>query len=347
MPRLLSIVGARPQFIKAAVLCHALKQWPQVTHVLVHTGQHHDVELSDIFFSDLGIPDPDHHLGVAGGSHGDMTGRMLIGIEPVVSYTAPDAVIVYGDTNSTLAGALVAVKLHLPVVHVEAGLRSFDRRMPEEVNRVLTDHVSEILLCPTRTAVANLGAEGIRSGVHHVGDVMYDLALKAAQRVKRDSDVLQRLDLAGRSFVILTLHRAENTASPARVAELLAYVQGEAGTRPIVFPVHPRTRDAICRFGLSLEGFITCPSLSYLDMVRLLTATDTVFTDSGGLQKEAYFHQVPCVTLRDTTEWVETVESGWNRLWQNETRLPRRAIDEYGEGNAAMRIVEVLRATYG
>ena len=349
MTTFLSIVGARPQFVKVAAVCRAFEDhaWSQARHVLVHTGQHYDPELSDRLFADLAIPAPAHHLGVAGGSHGEMTGRMLIEVERVVAATAPRAVIVFGDTNSTLAGALAAAKLGAPVIHVEAGLRSFDRAMPEEVNRVVTDHVSAILLCPTQAAIDNLAAEGIRSGVHHVGDVMYDAALFAAGRAARRSEVLEELGLTSGSFIVLTLHRAENTASADRLALLLDYVRAQAGVRPVVFPVHPRTRAAADRFGVDLRRFRTCPPVGYLDMARLLSAAGAVYTDSGGLQKEAYFHRVPCVTLRESTEWVETVAAGWNRLWRDDYASPRTDIDDYGSGDAGGRIVELLRETYG
>lgn len=347
MAKLLSVVGARPQFVKLAVVCRALEDWPEAEHVIVHTGQHYDAGLSDVFFKGLAIPDPAHHLGVGGGSHGAMTGRMLIAIEPVIEREAPDAVLVFGDTNSTLAGALAAVKLHVPVIHVEAGLRSFDRRMPEEVNRVLTDHVSGLLLCPTATAMANLAAEGVRSGVHHVGDVMYDATRFAVDQTARDYGIFDRLDITPGSYTVLTLHRAENTETAEQLAGLLNYVRVHAQIRPIVLPLHPRTEAALDRYGLTLEGFLACPPVDYFEMVQLLGGARTVFTDSGGLQKEAYFHRVPCVTLRNTTEWVETITAGWNRLWRDDYVTPRTDIDDYGTGHAGDRIVEILRHQYG
>lgn len=346
MSKVVTVVGARPQFVKAAVLTRALRVRRDFIEVLVHTGQHHDPELSEVLFTELGIPAPDHHLGIAGGSHAEMTGRMLPALEAVIVAERPDLVVIFGDTNSTLAGALAASKLHVPLAHVEAGLRSYDRRMPEEVNRVVADHLSELLLCPTHTAVANLAAEGILEGVHHVGDVMYDAALHTAGQAQQRLSVLDALGVTG-PFALLTVHRAENTEDAPRLRALLDYVRSEAHDMAVVFPMHPRTRAAVERFGISLDGWLTVPPVSYLDMVQLLQAAEVVFTDSGGLQKEAYFHRVPCVTLRETTEWVETLEAGWNRLWsQPTTTAPRRDIDDYGSGAAGERIAELLASRF-
>ena len=336
--KIISVLGARPQFIKAAAVSRALADQPDLNEVVVHTGQHFDPEMSGIFFRELGVREPAHNLGIHGGGHSAMTGRMMEALEPIFQAERPDAVLVYGDTNSTLAGSLTASKLHLPVAHVEAGLRSFNRRMPEEINRVLSDHVSTVLYCPTSTAVENLAREGITAVVENVGDVMYDATLHAADRAREESCILERLDLADGAFAVATVHRAENTDDTAMLARVIEYLRGRADAQAIVFPLHPRTRIAVKRSGLSLDGLTVVPPCSYLDMHRLLQGATIVYTDSGGLQKEAYFHRVPCVTLRNETEWVETVENGWNRLWQGPGYRPRRNIPEYGDGDAAVKI---------
>ena len=340
--KVLSVVGARPQFVKAAAVSRAMAAEPRLAEVMIHTGQHFDREMSAVFFDELAIPPPAINLGIAGGGHGAMTGRMLEALERVMLAERPALVLIYGDTNSTLAGALAAAKLHLPVAHVEAGLRSFNRRMPEEINRVLADHLSALLFCPTPTAVANLAREGITAGVHDVGDVMYDATLHAAARAR--TDVIDRLGLAPGEYLVLTLHRAENVDDPARLAALLDYVRDLAAGRTVVFPVHPRTRKALAGGEDALAGLTTCAPLGYLDMHRLLADAALVATDSGGLQKEAYFHRVPVVTLREETEWVETVEAGWNRLWRAPDYAPRREIDAYGDGRAAEAIVARIAA---
>jgi UDP-GlcNAc3NAcA epimerase len=345
--RLVTVVGARPQFIKAAAVSRAIAAQPGLVEAMIHTGQHFDAEMSTIFFAELGIPAPSRHLGIHGGGHGEMTGRMLAALEPALVELEPDAVVVYGDTNSTLAGALAAAKLSLPVAHVEAGLRSFNRRMPEEINRVLADHASDLLFCPTRAALENLAREGISAGVHEVGDVMYDATLFASATARQRSSILARLRLEPGRYAVATLHRAENTDDPAALARAIAYLEAEAGRRPVVFPVHPRTRAALAASGLALGCLRATEPLGYLDMHRLLQDAETVFTDSGGLQKEAYFHRVPCVTMRGETEWVETIACGWNRLWQVDAYRPRAEIADYGDGQAARRIVDILRARYG
>ena len=339
---LVVIVGARPQFIKAAPVSRALAVQPGVSEAIVHTGQHYDPEMSGDFFRELELPEPSYNLGIGGGGHGAMTGRMLEALEPVLQTECPDAVLVYGDTNSTLVGALAAAKLNIPVAHVEAGLRSFNRRMPEEINRVLADHLSTLLYCPTSAAVANLAQEGITTGVEKVGDVMFDATLHAATRASSDSRIVERLGLADGAFALATIHRAENTDDAKTLSELLDYLRGEVSHGPIVLPLHPRTRQAVEQWGLPLDGLTVLPPCGYLDMHRLLSGASTVYTDSGGLQKEAYFHRTPCVTLRSETEWVETVESGWNRLWRSPDYRPRRSIDEYGDGTAGRRIAAHL-----
>lgn len=342
--KILSVVGARPQFIKAATVSRALAAEPGLREVMVHTGQHFDDAMSKVFFEELAIPDPAYNLDIHGGGHGDMTGRMLSALEKVVVAEAPAAVLVYGDTNSTLAGALASQKLHIPVFHVEAGLRSYNRRMPEEVNRVLTDHLSSLLLCPTAAATANLAREGITSGVLHVGDVMFDAVLHLRRHGLSRSSIMQRLGLDDGGYVLMTLHRAENTEDRANLQELLDYATSLAGARTIVFPVHPRTRQTMDRLGITCTGMRQISPVGYLDMHRLLAGTHMVLTDSGGVQKEAYFHRVPCVTLREETEWIETVEAGWNRLWRVPDYAPRRDITDYGKGDAAVRIVHEMKA---
>lgn len=340
--RLLTVVGARPQFVKAAPVSHALKK-AGIHEVLVHTGQHFDAAMSQVFFDELNIPVPQHHLEIHGGGHGEMTGRMLIALEPVVAKERPDAVIVYGDTNSTLAGALVASKLHIPVVHIEAGLRSFNRQMPEEINRILTDHVSKILLCPTRAAVGHLSQEGITQGVHHIGDVMYDATLLARDIAGRHSRVLDELRVHDGGYALATVHRAENTDDPARLAEILHWLQKRVVEQPIIFPLHPRTAARVRELGLDFGSLTVCDPVGYIDMTRLLAGAVAVYTDSGGVQKEAYFHRIPCVTLRGETEWTETIECGWNRLWQGPAYQARRDIQDYGTGSAAEHAVGLLR----
>jgi UDP-GlcNAc3NAcA epimerase len=340
--RILTVVGARPQLIKAAAVSRALAGVPAIEERLVHTGQHFDVGMSDVFFAELGIPPPAHHLGIHGGGHGEMTGRMLIALEQVMKADRPDCVLVYGDTNSTLAGAFAAAKLDIPVAHVEAGLRSFNRRMPEEINRIVADRLSALLFCPTRTAVDNLAAEGIAAGVHMTGDVMYDVTLHAASAARANSRILERLGLAPRGYALATVHRAENTDDPAALAAVLSYLREQAHDQPVVLPLHPRTREAARLQGLSFDGLTVTEPLGFLDMHRLLASAAAVFTDSGGVQKEAYFHRAPCVTLRAETEWVETVEAGWNRLWRGPDWRPRRDIPDYGDGRSAEKVVAIL-----
>jgi UDP-GlcNAc3NAcA epimerase len=340
--KIMTIVGARPQFVKASAVSHAFLAHGGVNEIMVHTGQHFDPAMSDLFFEELDIPKPNHHLAISGGSHGDMTGRMLAGIDALITAEKPDWVLVYGDTNSTLAGALAAAKLHVPIAHVEAGLRSFNRLMPEEINRVLTDHVSRFLFCPTHSAVTNLKAEGIEAGVLHVGDVMYDVTLKARKTAVARSGILDRLGLKDGGFNLATIHRAESTDDPVVLREMVAWLLERAQTMPIVFPVHPRARKAAESHGVSFNGLTTIDPVGYTDMTRLLMGCVNIFTDSGGLQKEAYFHSKPCVTLRTETEWVETIHSGWNRLWSVADYLPRKPIDEYGIGEASQKIVEAI-----
>ncbi len=342
MTVIITVIGARPQFVKAAAVSRALARHGKFREVIVHTGQHYDPMMSDVFFEELEIPQPAHSLAVNGGGHGQMTGRMMVALEAVTMAEKPDAMLVYGDTNSTLAGALVASKLNIPIAHVEAGLRSFNRRMPEEINRVVADHLSSLLLCPTKTAVENLRAEGITRGVQCVGDVMFDATLFAMEKSRNRSLVLSDNDLTPGSYDVATIHRAESTDDPSRLSQIVGWLKDRAQQRKIVLPIHPRTRIAIARNGLSLDGILVIDPLGYLDMARLLADCVEVYTDSGGLQKEAYFHRKLCTTLRDETEWVETVESGWNTLWHT-SRLPcLNDIHDYGTGKAAEQIAAVL-----
>ncbi len=347
--RLVSVVGARPQFIKAFPFSKAVRASPVFEEILVHTGQHFDNNMSDVFFTELGIPRPRYNLEIHGGSHGAMTGRMLAALEDVLRTEKPDAVVVFGDTNSTLAGALAAAKLAIPIVHAEAGLRSFNRNMPEEINRVVADRLSSVLLCPTSVALENLAREGITEGVHKTGDLMNDATRLASALAETHSDVLERLRIAPHSYGVATIHRAENTDDPEILRGIAAFVAAQARTQPIVLPLHPRTRDAAKAAGIDFarEGIIVIEPVGYLDMCRLVKSANVVLTDSGGLQKEAYFHRVPCVTLRRETEWVETIACGWNRLWTVPDYRPRREISEYGDGHAAEEILGILSAALG
>jgi len=311
--KIISVVGARPQFIKLSALSKELRKEHQ--EIILHTGQHYDDELSKIFFSELSIPEPNYNLGIGSAEHGEQTGRMLKGIEEVLLFERPDLVIVYGDTNSTLAGALAAVKQKIPVAHVEAGLRSFKKSMPEEVNRVLTDQVSSLLFCPTKTSVQNLRKEGITKGVHLVGDVMYDSLREHIKRAEKISGIMKKLDLSKKDFYLITIHRAENTdikENLEKIAEILFGLD-----KKTVFPVHPRTKKSLSESNLlgKLESkghLLLIDPVSYLDMLVLEKNARCVLTDSGGVQKEAFFLKTPCLTLREETEWVETVEKGWN-----------------------------------
>jgi UDP-GlcNAc3NAcA epimerase len=340
--KLFTVIGARPQFVKAAAVSRAIRERSLIREVLVHTGQHFDVNMSDVFFDELGIGAPEHNLGVHGGGHGDMTGRMLIGLEPLMIAEKPDMVLVYGDTNSTLAAALCAAKLNIPVAHVEAGLRSFNRKMPEEINRVVADHMSALLFCPTEVSVANLRNEGVVKGVHHVGDVMFDSSLYAKDIAKSKSDIVKRLGLSPGGFALATIHRAENTDDAAALKKVFDWLAKRALERPVILAIHPRTRARAAATGLQPKGVMVIDPVGPIDIAALLDNCAEVFTDSGGLQKEAYFFGKPCVTLRTETEWVETVDCGWNRLWSVPSYKPRRPITDYGTGDAARKIVDLL-----
>lgn len=315
--KIVTIVGARPQFVKAAVVSRALKEAGGVREVLIHTGQHYDAAMSDVFFTELGLPKPDFNLGVGSGQHGAQTGRMLEATETILLREKPDWVLIYGDTNSTLAGALAASKLGVPLAHVEAGLRSYKRAMPEEINRVIADHVSDLLLAPTAHAVDNLRREGIdEAKVRLVGDVMFDATLHYGSNIRPDS-LLADFGLTGKPFALVTLHRAENTDDPNRLAQITQALIKAGRNLPILFPLHPRTQAALEQADLlrDLKDAVICaPPQGYLDMLALERSAAVVITDSGGVQKEAFFFGVPCLILRDRTEWVELVETGWAQL---------------------------------
>lgn len=315
--KIVTIVGARPQFVKAAALSRQLRCRENVDEILVHTGQHFDANMSQIFFDELGIDEPKYNLGISGGSHGEMTGRMLSGIETVLENERPDWTLIYGDTNSTLAAAIAASKMHIPVAHVEAGLRSFNMKMPEEINRILSDRVSSLLLCPTDTAVQNLVNEGITAGVSNVGDVMYDAALHFGGLADQNSDeIIARYGINPEGFALATCHRAENTDDPVRLEQILQALARIADDRQVVLPLHPRTQSRIRALSLGhyLGNIVALDPVPYLEMLWLEKNANLILTDSGGVQKEAFFFRVPCVTMREETEWVETLDAGWNIL---------------------------------
>lgn len=361
---LLTVVGARPQFVKAATLSRAIARHnaarpaAAVAEKIVHTGQHYDANMSGVFFDELGIPAPAFHLGIGSGAHGAQTGRMLEAIEAVIGDERPDTVLVYGDTNSTLAAALAAAKVHVPVAHVEAGLRSFNRRMPEEINRVMADHLSRWLFCPTRTAVENLAREGVTHGVENVGDVMYDGMVH--YRTKANDAALAAAGVEAGRYVLATVHRAENTDDPARLASVMQAL-GEAAARfgRVVLALHPRTRARLIEQSIAMPaGVHVIDPAPYLEMIALLAHARAVMTDSGGVQKEAFFLEVPCITLRDETEWVETVDCDANHLAGADPQRARSSIEAlaegrwkpdfsarpYGDGHAAEKIVASLLA---
>ncbi len=351
--KIASIVGARPQFIKCAPVSRELRK--EHEEVLIHTGQHYDHGMSEVFFEELAIPKPDYNLNIGSGTHGHQTGAMLGAIEDVLQQENPDLVLVYGDTNSTLAGALAAAKLHVPVAHVEAGLRSFDRRMPEEINRVLTDHCSDLLFCPTETAVENLAAEGITGGVHLVGDVMVDAMNYNRAVAEERSRILEAVGVRPGEYLVITVHRPSNTDSRENMVAILSAL-AEAGM-PVVFPVHPRTRNYLGRYGLLAKmpkNVLVTEPLGYLDMLHLMAHAEKILTDSGGVQKEAYMLGVPCITLRENTEWVETVEAGWNVLVGAGREEIVSMIHEFapagdqpplfGDGRAAAGIAKIIRS---
>jgi UDP-GlcNAc3NAcA epimerase len=352
--RILTVVGNRPQFIKAAAISGLLRE--QHEEILVHTGQHYDDSLSRVFFAELGLARPDRELGIGGGTNTDQTARMLGALESLLGETKPAAVLVYGDTNSTLAGGLAAAQAAIPVVHVEAGMRSFDRSMPEELNRVLTDHLSDLLLCASETAAANLRAESIAAPIEVVGDVMVDVAMQRQPSAREDAATLAEHGLMPDAYVLLSAHRAGNVDDPERLRALVDLI--EALPTPVLFPVHPRTRARLADAGFAgelerMEGLEMTEPLGYLEFSALLCGARAVLTDSGGVQKEAYLAGVPCVTLRANTEWVETVTAGWNTLVDLDTAAALAALERqppgehpqlYGDGHAAERCVQAISA---
>jgi UDP-GlcNAc3NAcA epimerase len=350
--RIVSIVGARPQFIKVATICRAVEKRPGIEHRLIHTGQHYDSGMSGVFFEELGIPAPDYHLGVGSGAHAAQTAEMMRSLDPLLGELRPDWVVIYGDTNSTAAGALAAMRRETRLAHVEAGLRSFNRAMPEEINRVVADHVSDLLLCPTAAAMDNLSREGLGARAQLTGDVMYDAVL--AFRRRAETTALEVALPAG-TFALATVHRAENTDRPDRLKAILRALDTVARTVcPVVLPLHPRTRKTFQDLGLFPEAVTVIPPAAYLQMLLLESRAAFILTDSGGVQKEAYFFQRPCVTLRDETEWVETLENGCNVLAGADCeRIVAAAAAAreagpwtaaYGNGEAAERILDALSA---
>jgi UDP-GlcNAc3NAcA epimerase len=359
--KMVTIIGARPQFIKAATVSRVIRTQSEIEEVIVHTGQHYDANMSEIFFTELEIPEPHYNLGIGGQLHGQMTGRQLEAIEEVLIKEKAELVLVYGDTNSTLAGALAAAKLNIPVVHVEAGLRSFNKNMPEEVNRILTDHLAELLFAPTQAAVDNLAEEGLKDQKVSVsGDVMYDAALFYGEKAEAKKALLDKIAVQHESYILVTVHRAENTDDASRLKWIVDQLIKISAYIQVVLPLHPRTRKALIELGLIdsvLKSMIVIEPVGYLEMVLLEKHAKCIVTDSGGVQKEAYFHNRPCITLRNETEWIELIMSGSNRLCEfSGDNLLQMVITEqakiktdptlYGTGNAAEKIVdEIIRHT--
>lgn len=354
--KLITILGARPQFVKAAALSRELNKYQDIEEIIVHTGQHFDQNMSDVFFEEMQIPRAKYQLSISGLSHGAMTGKMMEEIEQICLEVGPDAIMVYGDTNSTLAGALVGSKLHIPVIHVEAGLRSFNMQMPEEVNRILTDRVSSLLLCPTETAVRNLSNEGYENfpiQIERTGDVMEDVANFYGANLEFEGELVERLGLKPDGFVLLTCHRAENTNNSKRMSEIIEGIKQVSQELPIVWPVHPRMKSAMSQYDLP-ENVFTLDPLGYFDMIRMIKNCALVLTDSGGLQKEAYFFNKYCITMRDQTEWVELVDEGLNYLSKADANEMKRLFfyliekkyhkkkELYGGGKASKYCADVI-----
>lgn len=350
--KIITVIGARPQFIKAAMVSKEIVKHNNIHEVIIHTGQHFDKNMSDIFFEEMGIHEPDYNLGIQSLSHGAMTGRQLEAIEEVLLLEKPDWVLVYGDTNSTLAGALAASKLHMPVAHVEAGLRSFNRKMPEEINRVLTDHIAELLCVPTKTAVDNLKNEGIFEGkIKLVGDVMYDAAIHFGQMAENKSNIVVKLKLEPKEYILATVHRQENTDNPERLKNIFGALAD--APLPVVLPLHPRTKKKLHEHNIPLNGqIISIDPIGYLDMIMLEKNAHKIATDSGGVQKEAFFYKVPCITLREETEWIELVNANVNKLVGYDPQKISKFLNNfsplefnysfYGSGNTAKMILNHL-----
>lgn len=360
--KLVTVLGARPQFVKASAVSACLREdsiFSSIENILVHTGQHFDHQMSQVFFDELQIDERVINLNISGGNHGEMTGRMLQAIEPALIAEKPDCLLIYGDTNSTLAAALAAAKLGMPIAHVEAGLRSFNRSMPEEINRVVADHLSSHLYCPTADAVNNLAREGITNGVSTPGDVMYDVALRVSNHFGNDADFLCQFGVMSKHFALVTIHRAENTNDPARLKQILEAMNDLADHLPVLFPIHPRTRAVVAAQNLKhlLSNVQVLEPVSFGNMLRLERCASVILTDSGGVQKEAFFYGTPCVTMRDETEWVETVSTGWNVVvGASRQRIVSAALDfqipaerpeVYGNGTAARQILLDLLSHYG
>lgn len=357
--KIITIIGARPQFIKASILSQKIAKTTDITEILVHTGQHYDENMSDIFFNEMGIPKPHYNLQIGSGNHGAQTGKMLIDIEAVVLKEKPDAILVYGDTNSTLAGALVASKLHIPIAHVEAGLRSFNKKMPEEINRILTDHCAAWLFVPTAVATQNLQNEGItKDKIYEVGDIMYDVALHCADLAGKQSNILGTLQIEPKNYFLATIHRAENTDNPERLHVIFEAFRTLAQHHTIILPLHPRTQKYVQSLSIDLSGITLIEPVGYLDMVTLEKNAQMIITDSGGVQKEAFFYNIPCITLRDETEWIELVHLGWNTLVPptESTKIveavekhlaypPAPVASPYGDGTTSDKILNILIKT--
>jgi UDP-GlcNAc3NAcA epimerase len=355
--KILTVVGARPQFIKASAISRLINEEfsSQIQEVMVHTGQHYDSNMSQVFFEEFQMNVPKYYLNISGLNHAAMTGRMMEGLEELMLAEKPDLLLVYGDTNSTLAGALTAAKLHIPIAHVEAGLRSFNRQMPEEINRVVTDTLSKYLFCPTHISVQHLKNEGMTQNVHHVGDVMYDVALYYGDLARKNSRILEDLQLNPKDYVLVTCHREENTNNQKRLFEIVTAIAEIAKEKTVVFPLHPRTKKYLKLFHLmdGLKQVKITPPLAYLDLIALEQSASCILTDSGGVQKEAYFYQVPCITMRDETEWVETLELKWNQLVGSSSTKILSAFKDthsgiegqfpYGNGQASRKILELLK----
>lgn len=348
--KILTVIGARPQFIKAATVSNKIRRNGN-SEILVHTGQHYDNNMSDIFFEELGIPKPDYNLNIGSSNHGHQTGSMLIALEDIYLKEKPDMVLVYGDTNSTLAGALCASKLLIPVAHVEAGLRSFNMAMPEEQNRILTDHISNLLFAPTQTAINNLSKENITKGVYNTGDVMYDAINLFKKRAKEVSNIIEKLDLSPNSYILSTIHRAENTNSVERLTSIIKALS-ECGKK-IILPLHPRTKKFISQYNLKIgDNIQIIDPVGYLETILLEENSKKIVTDSGGIQKEAYFLSKPCITMRDETEWIETVQNGWNTIVGSDSNKILDAIENFnptgspasafGNGDASSIITDII-----
>lgn len=354
MKKILSVIGARPQFIKAAPVSRALSE-TGVKEVIVHTGQHYDKNMSQLFFDELGIKKEDYNLQIGSGTHGEQTGKMLIALEKVVLKEKPSVMLIYGDTNSTLSGALVAAKLHIPIAHVEAGLRSFNMKMPEEVNRIVADRLSNLLFCPTNNAVRNLKEEAITDGVYNTGDVMYDATLNNVRIAERKSTILDKLGLRSQGYILATIHRAENTDIKKRLTTIFEALL--ESNKNIILPLHPRTNKFLEKYDLlkniEKSNIKIIQPVGYLDMLKLEKSAKKIITDSGGVQKEAYFMEVPCITLREETEWIETIDNGNNVIAgakkdlilqeiSNNKEYLKSVVNYFGDGNASDKIARIL-----